>query len=322
MACYWPFKKEGDDRPLPCGKCPDCRAKRVSDWCFRCMQHAKHSDSAHWVTLTYANPPLSFKHLLPTVYKRDFQNFMKRLRKIPRDYSNKKIFYYAAAEYGEDKSRPHFHAIIFNSDQDSISEAWCNKRYFPVNEVYKRKLHSRYKKVSPLKDRSGWQKRPLPFPVNTDSEIVLGTAYFDEVNNKTVAYTASYMNKGAIIPQFDGDDRCPEFQLFSKGLGLDWLTEEVKDFYRYNPDKMFVTVDGFKKRIPRYFVDRIFDGADDLKYLREEIAVGIANDVLAKQLAEYHKNGNFDISFEQFRYERKRTALDIWKKSLKKRKKL
>ena len=91
MPCYFPFKKKGEDTPLPCGKCPYCLNRRANNWIFRLQQELKRADSALFVTLTYDNPPLSHGFVRPTVYKPDVQKFFKRLRKIPRDYSNQPL---------------------------------------------------------------------------------------------------------------------------------------------------------------------------------------------------------------------------------------
>lgn len=108
---------------VPCGKCPNCVARRVSGWSFRLMQEEKKSLSAHFVTLTYMNEklprtPKNYK----TLNKKDVQDFMKRLRyyspKLP------KIKYYAAGEYGSETMRPHYHIIIFNATEESILNAW------------------------------------------------------------------------------------------------------------------------------------------------------------------------------------------------------
>ena len=91
MPCYFPFKKKGEEIPLPCGKCPYCLNRRANNWIFRLQQELKRADSALFVTLTYDNPPLSYSYVRPTVYKPDVQKFFKRLRKIPRDYSKQSI---------------------------------------------------------------------------------------------------------------------------------------------------------------------------------------------------------------------------------------
>jgi len=49
----------------------------------------------------------------------DVQNYFKRLRK-----TSKELKYYAVGEYGEKTNRPHYHAIVFNAENDDISSNW------------------------------------------------------------------------------------------------------------------------------------------------------------------------------------------------------
>jgi hypothetical protein len=108
--------------PLPCGKCPVCKQKRVSQWAFRLMEEEKISSSAHFVTLTYNTQyvPITSKGWM-TLNKKDVQNFLKRLRKIEPN----KLRYYLAGEYGDQKMRPHYHIIIFNlTDISHVEKTW------------------------------------------------------------------------------------------------------------------------------------------------------------------------------------------------------
>lgn len=80
------------------------------------------SSSASFITLTYDTKtvPITSKGWM-TLRKRDWQLFMKRLRKLETN----KLKYYAVGEYGDKNKRPHFHAILFNvSDNDNIQKAW------------------------------------------------------------------------------------------------------------------------------------------------------------------------------------------------------
>lgn len=108
-------------RVVECGKCHKCLGKRRNAWSFRLYHQALYSDSACFMTLTYGknieegwgeDPPTSFNGIY-TLKKRDFQLFMKKLRKK----SNSKISYYAVGEYGTINYRPHYHAIVFNLDR-------------------------------------------------------------------------------------------------------------------------------------------------------------------------------------------------------------
>lgn len=126
--CLTPFqvkqKKMGswEEIPVPCGKCPECRARLVSSWSFRLMQEYKHSDSGHFITLTYdtQHVPITPNGFM-TLNKRDIQLFMKKLRK----HYDRKIVYYLCGEYGGKTKRPHYHAIIFNLDRLApLEESW------------------------------------------------------------------------------------------------------------------------------------------------------------------------------------------------------
>lgn len=126
--CVSPVYKVINGRwlPLGCGGCPDCKRKRIDAWVFRMLQEEKRSTSAHFITLTYdsAHVPISTNGYM-TLTKGPsncFTRFMKRLRKLcPHD----QIKYYACGEYGENRSRPHWHAIVFNvSDENAYKQAW------------------------------------------------------------------------------------------------------------------------------------------------------------------------------------------------------
>lgn len=130
--CMTPFgvrhKHKNETIPVPCGRCPACRARRASAWSFRLMQEDKVSISSFFITLTYDTSvvPIS-KSGYMDLRKRDLQLFFKRLRKAhtlePRD---RPIRYYAVGEYGGKTNRPHYHVILFNSRVELIQPAWQN----------------------------------------------------------------------------------------------------------------------------------------------------------------------------------------------------
>lgn len=120
-----PSLEYADSIPFPCGRCPVCKRRRVNQWVFRLRQEDKISKSSLFVTLTYGSKvPLTSNGYM-TLQKRDFQLFLKRLRKIQAKKCDWKIKYYAAGEYGEQRFRPHYHAIMFNVfDMEDINKAW------------------------------------------------------------------------------------------------------------------------------------------------------------------------------------------------------
>jgi len=108
----------GVNMALPCGKCPNCLKRRISNWSFRLMQEDKVSSCSLFVTLTYENPPITENGFM-NLDKRDLQLFFKKLRKKTTG-----LKYYAAGEYGGERARPHYHIIMFNVEPYLIESTW------------------------------------------------------------------------------------------------------------------------------------------------------------------------------------------------------
>lgn len=70
---------------------------------MRCMHEAQMHEQSSFVTLTYNDESL----VSPSLQYRDFQLFMKRLRRQVGP-----VRFFACGEYG-DELRPHFHALLF-----------------------------------------------------------------------------------------------------------------------------------------------------------------------------------------------------------------
>ena len=96
-----------------CGQCWGCRLRRAQDWELRITHEAAMWPRNCFVTLTYGRDQLPPNGSL---CHRDFQLFMKRLRKVFIDAR-----FYMCGEYGEENGRPHFHACLFNVDFDERS---------------------------------------------------------------------------------------------------------------------------------------------------------------------------------------------------------
>lgn len=112
--------RQGRLRQVPCGRCRACRITRSRDWQLRCLHELELWDQASFVTLTFAKEPYE-------VDPRDVQLFMKRLRR-ELQAAGRKCRYYACGEYGEDKGRPHYHALLFGvgpQERPLVTEAWA-----------------------------------------------------------------------------------------------------------------------------------------------------------------------------------------------------
>jgi hypothetical protein len=205
--------------PVPCGKCPNCVARKTSGWSFRLLKQEQVSESALFVTLTYntEHVPIT-KNGYMSLDKIHVQNFFKRLRKI----SEYKLKYYAVGEYGTERTRPHYHIILFNAKKRDIESAWR------------------------LNNKS------------------LGSIYIGNVSGASVGYTLKYLSKPGKIPQHKNDDRKPEFQLMSKGLGKNYLTEQMITWHKdILEERMYVPMQDNKKiAMPRYYKDKIYNESE------------------------------------------------------------
>lgn len=249
-------KKTGSNYTLPCGKCPDCLAKRASGWSFRLLQEEKICSSALFLTLTYNTDhvPITNKGYM-TLNKTDPQKFMKRLRKL----HTTTLKYYTVGEYGGKSKRPHYHLILFNAHEGLISKAWT-----------------------------------------------LGDIHYGKVTGASIGYCLKYMSKPSQIPQHKNDDRLPEFGLFSKGLGKNYLTINMINYHHAKVlDRMYCTLqDGKKISMPRYYKDKIYD-----ENQREQIASHFKN----QKNLEYEKTVNHP-DYTQLQRDKEQGIIAAYKK--------
>lgn len=233
--CINPFKKEHREKLMdfPCGKCVNCKKRRVSGWSFRLMQQHRVSNTAWFITFTYTTEtvPISPRHRM-TLDKRDFQLFMKRLRKLHQD----KISYYTCGEYGTEKYRPHYHAIMFNVELKHLIGQLAEVALLNRETMLEGKHHFE----CPL-----WGK----------GHITIGT-----VSPASVGYTLEYISKPQRIPQYKGDDREPEFSLMSKGIGKNYLSPEIQKWHKDDFYKRYYLPleDGKKACMPRYYTQKMY----------------------------------------------------------------
>lgn len=115
-------KELADSFPLrlPCGNCLGCRMASARAWALRCHLELQQHDNAAFTTLTYDE-----ERLPPTLSKRHLQLFIKRFRKNVG--AARPIRFFACGEYGEQRGRPHYHAIIYGAseaDRNLVEETW------------------------------------------------------------------------------------------------------------------------------------------------------------------------------------------------------
>lgn len=120
----------------PCGKCMACLSNKRSEWQTRLEVELKHATNAWFITLTYDDKNLpfvtkdgiitiglentihSFDEMYPTLLESDVQKFFKRLRKKQAQFTKEQIRYFYVGEYGGQTTRPHYHLLLFNLNND------------------------------------------------------------------------------------------------------------------------------------------------------------------------------------------------------------
>lgn len=246
---------------LPCGQCIGCRLRRSAQWAVRCVHESRMHAWSSYVTLTYNEESVPYDGSLT---HRDFQLFMKRLRKRCGD-----VRYYMCGEYGEENGRPHFHAIIFGY-------FFRDRRYFKTSDsgcaVYTSK--------------------------ELDSLWPHGFASVGDVTFESAAYVARYVMKKINGPlAFEHYKRVtpdgeviwlkPEYTHMSlkPGIGSTWFAKYGGQVFPRDE----VVVNARKMPPPRYY-DQLLDRIDPeeveyIKIARENRALQFVDDNTIERLA-------------------------------------
>lgn len=219
-----------------------------------CMEASMHTDNC-FVTLTYDNEHLPQKG---ETWKKDFVDFMKRLRKA---YG--KVRFFHCGEYGERNGRPHHHAILFGLDFDDREQTRNVENDEVSTVVYKSE------KLAKL-----W---PLGFSS-------VGNMTFE-----SAAYVARYCLKKVTGPEAEAHYKGwpPEYVTMSRrpGIAREWIDKYMADVYP--SDMCFAR--GVPCKPPRYFDDifKLHFPAEfaRLKAIRKRMADRLADDNTVTRLA-------------------------------------
>lgn len=216
---------------------------------MRCVHEASLHQENCFLTLTYDNEHCPQNMSLN---KRDWQLFMKRLRK---DEPDTPIRYYMCGEYGDQYQRPHYHACIFGYS-------------FPDKTFYKYTGES--------------SEHSLYTSDQLDHLWGHGIATIGELTFETAAYTARYVMK-----KVNGQDaeehyqgRMPEFTLMSRrpGIGKGWFDKYSSDVYPHD----FTVLNNKKLKPPKAYDVYYEQAGGDLESLK----------LKRKEHAELHSDNN------------------------------
>lgn len=184
---------------IPCRKCLGCLADRRNSWTKRVFLESSLYKHNSFVTLTYSD-----ENVPPTLIRKHFQDFMKRLReKCARTgRPSPRMFY--RGEYGDKKGRPHFHAILLNYEPTDLKPLYyITKRGKKVyHYVQGATQYSSSEELSKL-----WKH---------------GFVIHAPVVRQSVRYVANYLDKGYSWLTQDGTVAVPPFNGYSTrpALGL------------------------------------------------------------------------------------------------------
>lgn len=212
---------------LPCGQCLGCRLKRARDWSLRITHESTLYEDNCFVTLTYGRdklPPAG------SLCYRDFQLFMKRLRKAN---PGRRIRFFMCGEYGPLNLRPHYHACLFNinfTDRVVSGESASGAVYFDSAILSDLWSHGRVSVQDLNRSAAAYCARYIVDKITGDA----AKAYYSSVDSDGVI-----------------NERVPEFCHCSlkPGIGADWFRKFGSDVYPHD----FVVADGDKFPPPKYY---------------------------------------------------------------------
>lgn len=164
------------------------------------LEATQHGDNS-FITLTYNE---AHKPLCNSVQIRDYQLFLKRLRK-----HHGKFRYFLVGEYGETNHRPHYHAILFGYPTCTHGGTTYTK--------YRSRCCSNCDTISDL-----WS---------------LGQVHLGNVTPESIQYVCGYVTKkmtNKLDPRLEG--RNPEFARMSlnPGIGLNFMHEVANTFLSFD----------------------------------------------------------------------------------------
>lgn len=241
--CISPVVLNRGAQIVPCGKCNFCLSNRRQDWSFRLSIEEQHCTSAYFITLTYDADHVPIKvdttgAAYYAIEKKHLSSFHKHVQQWQRRYLTKKartsrynredraklirrwkIRYFSVSEYGTNFDRPHYHSIMFNLCQDTIDAIASGKI---------------------------WGR---------------GYVKFGGVTPRSINYVTKYALDHEPA-QTSGRVRPSSMMSKRPGLGYQYLEHNTK-FHKpkagQRDDYRFYLKDGnYKKRLPRYYKDRIF----------------------------------------------------------------
>lgn len=142
--------------------------------------------------------------------------------------------------------------------------------------------------------------------------VILGNVHIGTVNEASIGYTLKYMCKESKVPMHKNDDRQPEWSIMSKGLGSNYLTQQMVKWHKSDlTNRMYVPLkDGKKASLPRYYREKMY--TEDEKQKVYEHIKEVAESDLEKLYEKHGENLSFhllELHKNQFRKMHKEAIL-------------
>lgn len=208
-----------------CGKCLYCMGTRNVEKSNRLIHESKLHKENCFITLTYNNQNLPAGN---TLNKRDYQLFIKRLRK---KVAPRKIRYFICGEYGEQFGRAHYHLILFG---------YVPKDLVVIYQDNKETLYHS-KEIEKI-----WNKGYIHIGI--------------DIRKETVKYVANYMGK---LSDYNIETQIAPFTQASTnpGIGGNYIATIIKENGKnvithfdksiYETDSIYI--EGKQHKIPKYY---------------------------------------------------------------------
>ena len=254
-----PYSDIDHSFPLPCRQCTGCRTEYARQWAMRLVLEQQAWDNNIFITLTYDNEHLPEHN---TLVKKDFQLFMKRLRKKKSASKKNPIRFFHAGEYGEKFGRPHYHAILFNTNF-SDREVLQGHKGLTTSKTLDKLWGKGHTSIGDVTFQSasyvaGYIQKKINGPMEKNINPKTGLRHYEIM-------TAD----GEIIT------RQKEYSTMSRNPGIAglWLPKHHTDIYPSDT----IHINGMEMQPPKYF-DRVFEhdqitfpgGSDIIKKIKEK----------------------------------------------------
>lgn len=238
------FKQKLNDtyhmQQVPCGRCLECLKARVNSWFVRLNSQLSVAKTACFLTVTYEDNHLPFS-----------PNGLVSL-----DYSDWQGF---------------VKRLRFNQHGREKVPAEERIKYFAVGEYGEKSDRPHYHAIM----------------FNADREKILetwdkGHVHIGEVQPASIYYTLKYALKraGKIKKSDPWDDRVVEKALMSKGLGLNYLSDEMVQYHKDDVSRPTTLLGNKKVGLPRYYREKIFTPGE--KLARNKLLQPFNNEKLEK----------------------------------------